>query len=161
MALSQLGKWLYGAAFAVMLPIGLAAWAAATAGMVRLPLLAPPLGFPMAAAGAALVLLGMHNLWRYGGGLPMNAYPPPRYVERGIYRLLPHPLYVGFVMLCAGVSIAVRSASGFWLVSPIAALGCAALVLGYEKHDLAQRFRSAPRHPLPAGRLFRPSSFPR
>ena len=113
----------------------------------------------MAAAGAALVLLGMHNLWRYGGGLPMNAYPPPRYVERGIYRLLPHPIYVGFVMLCAGVSIAVRSASGFWLVSPIAALGCAALVLGYEKHDLAERFRSAPRHLLPEASASRPSSF--
>src|ERR1017187_2316113 len=159
MALSQLGKWLYGAAFAVVLPIGLAAWAAATAGIVPLPLLSPPLGFPIAAAGAALLLLGMLDLWRYGGGLPMNAYPPPRYVERGIYRLLPHPIYVGFVMLCAGASIAVGSASGFWLVSPIAALGCAALVLGYEKHDLAQRFRSAPRHLLPEGSASRPSSF--
>jgi protein-S-isoprenylcysteine O-methyltransferase Ste14 len=98
--------------------------------MVRLPLFAPPLGLAIAVAGAASLLLGMLHLWRYGGGLPMNAFPPPRYVERGIYRLLPHPIYAGFVMLCAGISIAVRSASGLWLVSPIAALGCAALVLG-------------------------------
>src|SRR5439155_18316862 len=52
----------------------------------------------------------------------MNAYPPPRYVAQGIFRLLPHPIYTGFTMLCVGVSIAVVSASGLWLVSPIVAL---------------------------------------
>ena len=161
MALSHLGKWLYGAAFAVLLPIGLAAWAAATASMVRLPLFAPPLGLAIAVAGAASLLLGMLHLWRYGGGLPMNAFPPPRYVERGIYRLLPHPIYAGFVMLCAGISIAVRSASGLWLVSPIAALGCAALVLGYEDHDLAERFGRAPRRLLPQDGASHPSAFDR
>ena len=161
MALNQLGRWLYGAGFAVALPIGLAAWAAATADMVRLPLLSPPLGLPIAAAGAGLLLLGMLDLWRYGGGLPMNAYPPPRYVERGIYRLLPHPIYGGFVMLCAGASISAGSASGLWLVSPIVALGCAALVLGYEHHDLAERFGRAPRRLLPEAGAARPSSYDR
>ena len=161
MALSTLGKWLYGAAFAVLLPIGLTAWAAATAGTVRQPLLSPRLGLPMAASGAALLLLGMLHLWRYGGGLPMNAYPPPRYVERGVYRLLPHPIYVGFVMLCAGISIAVGSASGIWLVSPLVALGCAALVLGYENHDLAERFGRAPRRLLPQAGAARPTWFDR
>jgi protein-S-isoprenylcysteine O-methyltransferase Ste14 len=161
MAMNQLGKWLYGAAFAVLLPIGLVAWAAATAGVVRLPLPSPQLGLPIAVAGAALLLLGMLHLWRYGGGLPMNAYPPPRYVERGIYRLLPHPIYVGFVVLCAGVSIAARSASGLWLVAPVMALGCAALVLGYENHDLAERFGRAPRRLLPRAGALRPSPLDR
>src|SRR2546429_1610145 len=69
----------------------------------------------------------------------MNAYPPPRYVAQGIFRLLPHPIYTGFTMLCVGVSIAVVSASGLWLVSPIVALSCAARVLGYERHDLRER----------------------
>jgi hypothetical protein len=45
-------------------------------------------------------------------------------------RLLPHPIHTGFWMICAGVSIAVGSASGLWLVSPAVALGCAALVQG-------------------------------
>src|SRR5437667_11755025 len=73
----------------------------------------------------------------------MNAYPPPRYVAQGIFRLLPHPIYTGFTMLCVGVSIAVVSASGLWLVSPIVALSCAARVLGYERHDLRERFGRA------------------
>jgi|SRR5579863_2527687 len=52
-------------------------------------------------------------------------------------------------MLCAGISIAVDSASGLWLITPIVALGCAALVLGYERHDLRDRFDSVPPSLLP------------
>lgn len=150
MAIKHLARWLYGAGFALLLPIGLGAWAAATAGVVPLPRLQSALlGLPLAGAGATVLLLGMLHLWIHGGGLPMNAYPPPRYVERGIYRLLPHPIYIGFVMLCVGISIAAGSASGLWLVSPTVALGCAALVLGYERHDLAERFGRPPRRLLP------------
>ena len=86
----------------------------------------------------------------------MNAYPPPRYVERGVYRLLPHPIYAGFVMLCAGISIGVGSASGLWLVSPVVALASAALLLGYEKHDLAERFGRDVRRVLPEAGDSRP-----
>src|ERR1039457_1951669 len=73
----------------------------------------------VSALGALLLLWGMRDLWIRGGGLPMNADPPPRYVDRGIYRLLPHPIYTGFCALCVGVSISVGSASGLWLVSPL------------------------------------------
>jgi prolipoprotein diacylglyceryltransferase/protein-S-isoprenylcysteine O-methyltransferase Ste14 len=158
-ALTRVGTWLYGAAFALLLPLGLVRWAGATAGIVHIPLRAcPPLGLPLALAGACLLLLGMHDLWIYGGGLPMNAYPPPHYVNRGIYAQLPHPIYVGFVMACVGVSIAVGSASGLWLVSPLVALGCTALVLGYEQHDLASRFGRAPRPLLPVAGLTCPTA---
>jgi prolipoprotein diacylglyceryltransferase/protein-S-isoprenylcysteine O-methyltransferase Ste14 len=150
MAVKHFGKWLYGSAFVLLLPAGLAAWASATAESVSVPPPLPPLmGLPLAALGGLLVLLGMRDLWTRGGGLPMNAFPPPRYVEGGIYRLMPHPIYAGFVVLCAGVSIVAGSSSGLWLVCPIVALGCAALVLGYERHDLAERFGRAPRRLLP------------
>jgi prolipoprotein diacylglyceryltransferase len=103
----------------------------------------------------------MRDLWVHGGGLPMNAAPPPRYVERGIYRLLPHPIYSGFCLVCAGVSIAVGSASGLWLVSPVVAMGCTALVLGYERHDLQERFGRESRRLLPAESLLPPATFDR
>jgi membrane-associated phospholipid phosphatase len=50
-------------------------------------------------------------------------------------RLFPHPVYTGSCISCAGVSIAVGSASGLWLVSPIVALSCTALVLGQGRHN--------------------------
>jgi prolipoprotein diacylglyceryltransferase/protein-S-isoprenylcysteine O-methyltransferase Ste14 len=150
MALSSLGKWIYGALFVVLLPIALAAWAMSTRDIVSLPAIhSPVFGWAAASIGALLLLLGMAHLWMYGGGLPMNAYPPPRYVTQGIFRLLPHPIYTGFSIVCAGISIAIDSASGLWLITPIVALGCAALVLGYERHDLRDRFSSIPSILLP------------
>jgi prolipoprotein diacylglyceryltransferase/protein-S-isoprenylcysteine O-methyltransferase Ste14 len=158
MALKKVGPWLYGAMFNVVLPFGLILWAAAVADSVRLHAVhSMPLGLGIAGSGLAILLVGMLNLWIYGGGLPMNAYPPPHFVERGIYAVLPHPIYIGFVIFWIGASICVGSASGLWLVSPVIALGCAALVLGYERHDLAERFGRPPRKLLPEESNLRPS----
>ena len=158
MAVTSLGKWLYGATFVLFVPIALTAWAVVTADVVCIPaIVSPRFGLAIATAGGFLLTMGMVNLWVYGGGLPMNAYPPPRYVAQGIFRLLPHPIYTGFTMLCAGVSIAVGSASGLWLVSPIVALSCAALVLGYERHDLRERFGRVSSALLPAAGPTSPS----
>jgi membrane-associated phospholipid phosphatase len=87
-----------------------------------------------------MTLAAMVSLWRDGGGLPMNAFPPPRFVDHNIYAVVPHPIYAGFVIACAGVAIYSGSASGLWLVTPAAALACSALVLGYELPDLRKRF---------------------
>jgi protein-S-isoprenylcysteine O-methyltransferase Ste14 len=141
-----LRKALYGALFVVALPLLLVAWARATASVIPLAApFTPWVGLAASAAGLALMLSGTAALWLHGGGLPMNAFPPPRYVTRGIYRLVAHPIYIGFSMLVAGVAVAMRSGSGFWLVSPAAMLGCAALVLGYERDDLIRRFGYLPR----------------
>ena len=122
-------------------PAALVAWARAANGAICIT--APQSivwGSVLTAIGVAITLVGMLSLWVYGGGLPMNAFPPPRFVQRGIYALIPHPIYSGFVLACGGVSIAFGSASGLWLVTPSVALASAALVLGYELPDLRQRF---------------------
>lgn len=149
---STIGKTIYGALFLVGLPVLLVAWAKATSDVVALPNHAPPaLGLAAVAAGALIMLAGMIALWEHGGGLPMNLYPPPRYVTRGIYRFTAHPIYLGFCAICAGASISARSSSGLWLVSPVVILSCTALVLGYETHDLRRRFGH--QLPLPSIRL--------
>jgi hypothetical protein len=85
----------------------LIAWAAATADLVRIPAVHSPwFGLALLLAGAAIGLAGA--------------------------RLFPHPVYTGFCIACVGASIATGSASGLWLVSPVVALSCVALVLGYE-----------------------------
>src|SRR5262249_7183319 len=112
-----LGKALYGALFALLLPVLLWLWARALDGAVRAPLPAPPaLGLGLAILGALVMVAGWIALRVHGGGLPMNAYPPPRYVDRGVYALFAHPIYVGFSGLCLGASLAARSPAGFWLV---------------------------------------------
>jgi len=141
---SAVGKTLYALLFVAALPVGLVFWARATEAVVLLPVVrAPWVGAPIAVAGLALVVLGMLSLIVWGKGLPMNAYPPPVYVSRGVFRFLRNPIYVGFVVVCVGASMFLGSASGLWLVSPLVALALAALVFGYERDDLKRRFGEA------------------
>jgi protein-S-isoprenylcysteine O-methyltransferase Ste14 len=141
------GAFLYGALFVAVLPAALLVWARGADRWVSLPpIRAPAAGGALAALGLALLGAGMWALRVHGGGLPMNAFPPPRYVARGAYRLVAHPIYVGFCAAVLGVALASGSAAGLWLVFPAVALGCAALVLGHERPDLLRRF----------GRLERP-----
>lgn len=133
----------------VALPALLIVWARLTESSVRLPSVdSPLLGAVLMIFGALLMASGMIALMIYGGGLPMNAYPPARYVTRGAYRLIPHPIYTGFNILCIGFAVATNSPSGLWLVAPAVALGCVALVHGFEKHDLRGRFGVALAKPL-------------
>jgi membrane-associated phospholipid phosphatase len=146
---SSVGKILYAILFCAALPAGLVAWAAASGPIVGLPAVdSPAIGAAVAACGALLMLCGMAALVVYGKGLPMNAYPPERYVARGVYRLTPHPIYAGFSIACVGVAVATGSPAGLWLVSPVVILGCVALVQGFEKQDLERRFPSASPRPL-------------
>lgn len=159
------GKVLYSLTFLVVLPAVLYFWARHTAGAVTLPGIHSEIfGAAGMAAGIFLMLSGMYALWHFGGGLPMNAYPPPKFVTNGVFRLLPHPIYSGFVLTCFGASIYSGSASGLWLVSPTVLAGCTALVWGYEGIDLRQRFPGEKRRYLltiPANSTEKPSVWDR
>lgn len=146
---SAVWKILYGLLFAVLLPILLLLWAKSTEPLVPLPIVAAShLGVVLALSGLFIMASGIISIMIYGEGLPMNAFPPRRYVSRGIYRLISHPIYAGFSLSYIGVAITLQSPSGLWLVSPIVMLSCVALVQGLEKHDLAIRFGSSLPKPI-------------
>ena len=160
----SLGKLLYGVLFILIFPALLVLWTLGTAPAVRLPAIHfVPWGMGIALLGALLLVLGMGDLWRIGGGLPMNAYPPPNYVSTGTYRVVSHPIYVGFLLICAGASVAAGSASGLWLTTPVVAMASAALVLGHELPDMRKRFGEAAldNRLLPADQSSAPSSLDR
>jgi membrane-associated phospholipid phosphatase/protein-S-isoprenylcysteine O-methyltransferase Ste14 len=156
---SNLPKVLYGALFVAVLPLALVLWAHGASGTVHLAALHSALwGAVLIGFGVAALSMGMWALWRVGGGLPMNAFPPPRFVQNGIYSLVPHPIYGGFTMVCAGVAVLSGSAGGLWLVTPCVALASAALVLGYEMPDLRNRFGTRTSSPwLPSDQPGAPS----
>ncbi|MGE0355028.1 MAG: prolipoprotein diacylglyceryl transferase family protein, partial [Gemmatimonadales bacterium] len=144
----------YAAVFLLGVPLLLLVWARRGAAMIPLPRVGNPLvGGAVALAGAGLIAAGMFALMRYGRGLPMNPYPPPRLVREGIFRWLRNPIYLGFGLAVLGLALAARSAAGLWLVTPATWLAMAALVFGYERHDLVRRFGPAalepPRFSLP------------
>jgi len=136
-----LGKLLYSIAFLIFLPAGLWYWAKYSRYVITFPAIeSRPVGGIMMVAGGLFMLWAMVVLIQSGKGLPMNAYPPVRFVTNGPYRLFKHPIYWGFGILMVGCSIFTGSASGLWFVSPLTILGMIALVLGYEEIDLKRRF---------------------
>lgn len=138
------GRILYGLIFVALIPAVLAAWAHALATRVSLPVVQSlPAGAAAAAAGLALMVAATIELAARGGGLPMNAYPPPRLVRSGVFRWVRNPMYLGFALAVAGLAVAAGSAAGVWIVTPLAALGAAALWFGYERHALLARFGPA------------------
>src|ERR1039458_8595440 len=103
----------YALLFCALLPALLVLWARATADVIALPAYgSPTLALLLATAGALLMLTGMGALWRHGGGLPMNAFPPPRLVKSGIYSVTPHPIYTRVCLLAVAGGLARRSSSG-------------------------------------------------
>jgi prolipoprotein diacylglyceryltransferase/protein-S-isoprenylcysteine O-methyltransferase Ste14 len=148
----------YAALFALVLPLLLVAW------MIRLDLVlelppfgSPALGVGLLLTGAAVVASGVLSLWRHGGGLPMSPFPPPRLASRGAYAIVADPIYVGSALLCAGVSVAIGSAAGALIVTPVFAAAMVAFVVGYERASTTARFGPRPRpllH-LPEGALGR------
>jgi protein-S-isoprenylcysteine O-methyltransferase Ste14 len=127
------GKVLYGLLFVAVLPIILILWAKYTQNIVTLSVPANLLyGWILLIPGAIFVLSGMWSLWRSGKGLPMNAFPPQRFVKNGIYAFTRHPIYLGTVLISFGLSAVFRSSSGFWLVSPLFILLMVAYVTGFE-----------------------------
>lgn len=149
----MIARALYALAFCVALPAILAAWAIGLDRVVSLPRVHhEPLGILLAVVGVSLMLAAIWGLKRHGEGLPMNAFPPKRFVSRGIYSIVAHPIYIGFTLACAGVSVWAGSPAGLWIVTPTVALASWALVAGYERDAIAARFGSAavrPRLSLP------------
>ena len=148
-------KILYGLVFVVLLPILLVVFSAKVEIGLTLPR-APLPGAFLTLLGLSVMALAMWDLWRRGGGLPMNAFPPASLVADGIYGILPHPIYVGFVGVCLGMSLFFGSASGLFLTTPLVALSALALVLGYERPYLLRTFGKLPDPVLGAANLLGP-----
>lgn len=128
-----IGKIFYGFIFIAIIPALLVIWAHCTASEINLPVPSNQiLYFVALALGLFLVLAGMHNLWFYGKGLPMNAYPPKTFVRNGVYSVTPHPIYLGTSILSFSISALTQSASGFWLVSPMFTLMIISYTVGFE-----------------------------
>jgi len=138
---TRINKTLYAIVFLIIIPGMLWLWAKYTEDLISLPLIeAPVAGYILVVIGVILMGWAMFSLKKFGKGLPMNAYPPEKFVTKGPYYFLSHPIYWGFGILMTGFFIITKSASGLWLVTPVTILSMIALVMGYEAIDLKKRF---------------------
>jgi protein-S-isoprenylcysteine O-methyltransferase Ste14 len=134
-------KILYGSLFVIILPCLLILWANRMDKYFAFPVPdMPVISYLMLVTGCCLMFGGWLTLVIYGKGLPMNAFPPMELVTIGVYRLIPHPIYTGFCLTVLAGSLLLHSPSGVWIVFPTICLGCIALVYGYERQAMQQRF---------------------
>jgi membrane-associated phospholipid phosphatase len=113
-------KVLYGLLFAVIIPVILIVWAKFTRNFVTISLpvnLLP--GYILLITGAIFVCSSIWNLLRQDNRLSVNNFPPKRFVKNGIYDFVGNPVCSGAALISFGLSAVTRSASGFWLVSPV------------------------------------------
>jgi phosphatidylglycerol:prolipoprotein diacylglycerol transferase len=147
-----LGKVLYGIFFAILVPLFLFFWAASLdkAKSVNLPAPDWPIFALVIAVGALLVIKGMRDLLVLGGGLPMNAFPPKKFVAKGIYTWFAHPIYLGTGLVAFGAALLFKSPAGLYIVAPVFVLAMISLVNGYEHFSLIKFFGSATsqHHPI-------------
>jgi len=140
----SLAKILYGFLFVFLVPLFLIWWSLVVK-VPFMPLKFPIFGLVLAIIGLMILILGMFTLITKGKGLPMNAFPPKKLVTEGVYRIIPHPIYFGFVLTCLGLSLKFGSATGFWLTTPLVLLACISLVVGYERPFLITRYNKLPK----------------
>ncbi|CAF3645336.1 unnamed protein product [Rotaria socialis] len=147
--MSFIGKILYGSLFTILIPLVLMFWSKQTEKYIHLPMPTNSIvAILLSLFGVVLMISAMLELWIKGNGLPMNAYPPPKLVTTGVYRIFTHPIYIGSSLLSIGISMCFQSKSGFWLISPIFTLAWLALVHGYENEELKKRFPECTWNPL-------------
>jgi len=141
----MIARLAYTALFSALLPALLVAWAIRLDTVLALPVYGSiETGATVVLAGLALMVAATRDLWVHGGGLPASPFPPERFVTRGVYGIIAHPIYLGAILVAVGVSLATRSASGLWIVSPVLALSAIAWVVGFERDFTRRRFGILP-----------------
>lgn len=141
-----LGVLAFAAIFTIVIPCGLIAWARGLEQVTSLPVLHDPVaGWILLIAGLGLMAWTSLQMWTEGRGLPMSPYPPRTLVTGGPFALVAHPMYIGATILAAGTSLVSGSAPGLWIITPLVGMACAAMVLGYERTALLDRFGEGPR----------------
>ena len=98
----------------------------------------PPVGAPLIAAGAALLLWSGFGFAFIGHGTPTPYDEPRELVVWGPYRWVRNPMYVGVLIVLVGEAIAFSAA--LLVYAALVWLAFHAFVVGYEEPHLAARF---------------------
>jgi protein-S-isoprenylcysteine O-methyltransferase Ste14 len=97
------------------------------------------LGIVLLIAGGALVVETTTRFALHGRGTPAPWAPPERFVERGSYRFVRSPMYLGVLLLVVGQGLLLgRELLYAWAV--LMWLAFTGFLVFYEEPQLARRF---------------------
>jgi protein-S-isoprenylcysteine O-methyltransferase Ste14 len=151
----------YAALFIGLFLIYVPAQLLAGAGLVR-PEVSGPLqivGTIISAAGGAIALWCIFTFATVGKGTPAPFDPPRRLVNRGPYRFVRNPMYIGAALALVGAAVFYASlsiliyAGGFLLATHL-------FVIGYEEPTLRRTFGGEYEAYCARARRWWPTMFP-
>ncbi|MEN8193458.1 MAG: prolipoprotein diacylglyceryl transferase family protein [Bacteroidota bacterium] len=90
--------------------------------------------------GIIICFYGISNLWFKGKGLPVSSLPSHDLVNTGIYGIVRHPIYTGFITLYLGFSLYIHS---FWncvLSTPLIIIFYKTYIDNIEEPSLIKQF---------------------
>ncbi|HTD53691.1 MAG TPA: isoprenylcysteine carboxylmethyltransferase family protein [Thermoanaerobaculia bacterium] len=97
------------------------------------------LGAALLAAGAAVYLWCAWDFATTGGGTPAPIDPPRSLVERGLYRHVRNPMYLGILLLLGGEAMLFRSRA-LLAYAGLVFLFFFLFVVAYEEPALRRKF---------------------
>jgi 1-acyl-sn-glycerol-3-phosphate acyltransferase len=111
----------------------------------RMHLALPPsvfrvvLGVVVAGASAALLLTSLYQFRRFGAALPVSALPPDRIIQKGLFMVWRHPIYLFFTLTLFGAGLALGSGAMLLIVLPVFAVS-ELVYIASEERALVRRF---------------------
>jgi len=106
---------------------------------------APPLvlqmaGGVLAIAGLAFIVISIILLYTIGRGLPISSSPPTELVTAGPYGISRHPIYLGTMLVFAGISMTIGSFFCTLLAAPLLGFFYFTYAAGIEEPILLSRY---------------------
>jgi len=96
-------------------------------------------GLPLVVFGLFLVLWGASALRYHGHGLPISMLPPSQLVMTGPYRIVRHPMYLGYQVALIGAALLIGSWGCLLIAGPVFLFGWMAYAR-IEERTLSRRF---------------------
>jgi 1-acyl-sn-glycerol-3-phosphate acyltransferase len=96
-------------------------------------------GFILAGCGLSLIFLAIYQFRSFSGEYPVSATPPAKIIQRGLFAIWRHPIYLFAMILLAGAAMILRSKAMLFIVFP-SFMVLAILYIINEESVLLKRF---------------------
>jgi 1-acyl-sn-glycerol-3-phosphate acyltransferase len=76
-------------------------------------------GYILGISGFLMLLLTIYQFKQFSGELPVSATPPEKIIQRGVFTVWRHPIYLFATVMLTGIALIMRSKALLFIVFPV------------------------------------------